>query len=113
MIELALSNWVVRSLILIGIFALVALVVFAVSNTATRRLRVGRELAKLGGDVSGKSTETLTHQRNEGVWARMVKRIEAGGLDLGDTAEGQLARLLKSAGSMSATAPPVHPPVRR
>ena len=113
MIELVLSNWVVRSLILIGIFALVALVVFAVSNTATRRLRVGRELARLGGEVSGKnSEETLTHQRNEGVWARMVKRIEAGGLDLSDTAESEIARLLKSAGYMSPTAPRVYTLVR-
>lgn len=112
MIELALSNWVVRALILIGIFALVALVVFAVSNTATRRLRVGRELARLGGEVDGKTAETLTRQRNEGVWARMVQRIEAGGLDLGDTAESEIAKLMRSAGYMSATAPRVYTLVR-
>lgn len=112
MIELALSNWIVRALILIGIFALVAVVVFAVSNTATRRLRVGRELARLGGAADGKATETLTRQRSEGVWARMVQRIEAGGLDLGDTAESEIAKLMRSAGYMSATAPRVYTLVR-
>lgn len=112
MIELALSNWVVRALILICIFALVALVVFAVSNSATRRLRVGRELARLGGEVDGKTAETLTRQRSEGVWARMVKRIEAGGLDLGDTAESEIAKLMRSAGYMSATAPRIYTLVR-
>ncbi|KUO56614.1 MAG: secretion system protein [Sphingomonadales bacterium BRH_c42] len=112
MIELALSNWVVRALILVGIFALVALIVFAVSNTATRRLRVGRELARLGGEVDGKTAETLTRQRTEGVWAKMVNRIEAGGLDLGDTAESEIAKLMRSAGYMSATAPRVYTLVR-
>lgn len=112
MIELALSNWVVRALILVAIFALVALIVFAVSNTATRRLRVGRELARLGGEVDGKTTETLTRQRTEGVWAKMVNRIEAGGLDLGDTAESEIAKLMRSAGYMSATAPRVYTLVR-
>lgn len=112
MIELALSNWVVRALILISIFGVVALIVFAVSNTATRRLRVARELERLGGEVGGKNTESLTQQRNEGVWARMVKRIEAGGLDLSDTAESEITKLLRSAGYMSATAPRIYTLVR-
>src|SRR3546814_1846926 len=113
MCELAVSNWVGRARILVGSCALVALVVFAVSNSATRRLRVGRELARLGGEVDGKTAETLTRQRSEGVWARMVKRIEAGGLDLGDTAESEIAKLMRSAGYMSATAPRIYTLVRQ
>lgn len=112
MIELALSNWVVRSLILIGIFAFVALIVFAISNAATRRMRVTRELAQLGGAVAGKTSESLTQQRNEGVWGKMAKRIEASGLDLSDTAEGEIAKLLRSAGYMSPSAPRVYTLVR-
>jgi tight adherence protein C len=112
MIEFAVSNWVVRSLILIGIFALVALVVFGISNATSRRMRVARDLAKLGGEGSNQTSETLTRQRNEGVWAKMVARIEKSGLDLSDTAETDITKLLKAAGYNSPSAPRVYTLVR-
>lgn len=112
MIEFAISNWVVRTLILIVIFAFVAVVVFAISNTANRRMRIARELAELSGNGSSQSNETLTRQRNEGIWARMVQRIEKSGLDLSDTAETDITKLLKAAGYNSQTAPRVYTFVR-
>ena len=112
MIEFALSNWVVRTLILIVIFALVALVVFIITNLTTRRMRVTRELAEISGEGSSTTNETLTRQRNEGIWARMVKRIEQSGLDLSDTAETDITKLLKAAGYNSPAAPRVYTLVR-
>ena len=112
MIEFAISNWIVRTLILIVIFALVALVVFVISNATSRRMRVARDLAKIGGDGSSATNETLTRQRNEGVWIKMVQRIEKSGLDLSDTAETDITKLLKAAGYNSPTAPRVYTFVR-
>ncbi len=105
MIEFAISNWVVRTLILVVVFALVALVVFAITNITSRRMRVVRDLAKLKDGGDSPTSETLTRQRNEGVWARMVSRIEKSGLDLSDTAETDIIKLLKAAGYESPTAP--------
>lgn len=112
MLEFAASNVIVRALVLIGIFGLVAIVVFAVSGIATRRMRVSRDLASLSGGITSTASETLTRQRNDGVWAKMVKRVEESGLDLGDTNESDLAKMLRSAGYLSPSAPRIYTLVR-
>lgn len=112
MLEIASSNWVLRSFVLLAIFGLVAAVVLFVSSATSRRLRVSKELAALSGEGSGPSQESLTRRRNEGVWASMVKRIESTGLDLGDTAESDVAKQLKAAGYISSSAPRVYTLVR-
>jgi len=112
MLEFAASNVIVRALILIAIFGLVAIAVFVISNVASRRMRVSRDLAALSGDVAGISSESLTRQKNEGAWSKLVKRIEASGLDLGDTDESKLAKLLREAGYRSPSAPRVYTLVR-
>lgn len=112
MLEFATSNWVLRALILLLIFGAVAAVVLFVSSAASRRMRVSRELAALSGDGVGPTQESLTRKRSEGVWASMVKRIESAGLNLGDTAESEIAKQLKAAGYMSQSAPRVYTLVR-
>ena len=107
MLEFATSNWIIRALILLLIFGAVAAVVLFVSSATTRRMRVSRELAALGGD-GGAAQETLTRQRSEGAWARMVKRIESAGFNLSDTAESEIATQLKAAGYISQSAPRVY-----
>ncbi len=112
MIELASSNSIVRALILIGIFAIVALVVFVVSNATSRRVQISRELAAMSADTSSPTAETLTRKRNDGAWAKLAKKIEDTGLNLGDTAETEVAKQLRAAGYMSPTAPRVYTLVR-
>lgn len=111
MLEFATSNWILRALILLVIFGSVAAVVLFVSSATSRRMRVSRELAALGSD-GGPAQETLTRQRTEGVWAKMVKRIENAGLSLSDTAESEIAKQLKAAGYVSQSAPRVYTLVR-
>ncbi len=112
MLELISSNPVIRTLILIIVFGLVALVVFSISAITSRRMRVSRDLASLGGDGNSPTSETLTRQRTEGAWAKMVKRIEEAGLNLGDTNDSKLERQLKAAGYESESAPRIYTLVR-
>ncbi|TWJ07061.1 tight adherence protein C [Altererythrobacter ishigakiensis] len=111
MLEFATSNWVIRALILLLIFGAVAAVVLFVSSATSSRMRVSRQLASLGGD-GGAAQETLTRQRSEGAWARMVKRIEEAGFNLSDTAESEISKQLKAAGYLSESAPRVYTFVR-
>ncbi len=112
MIELASSNWIVRALILVVIFGIVALVVFVISNLTSRRLQVTRELAAMSADTTSPTAESLTRKRNEGAWAKLAKKIEEAGLNLGDSAETEVSKQLKAAGYMSPTAPRVYTLVR-
>ena len=112
MIDFVTSNWAIRGLALIVIFGLVAIVVFAVTNHFSRRMRVSRELSALGGDPNAPAAESLTRQRNDGAWAKIVQGIESAGLNLGDTAETEITKQLHAAGYMSASAPRVYTLVR-
>jgi len=112
MIDFITSNWAMRGLTLIVIFGLVAIIVFAATNHFSRRARVARELATLGGDSKAPTAETLTRQRTESAWAKIVKGIEAAGLNLGDTAESEIAKQLLAAGYISPAAPRIYTLVR-
>ncbi|KUO55381.1 MAG: secretion system protein [Sphingomonadales bacterium BRH_c3] len=112
MFEFVTSNWILRSLSLLLIFAAVAVTAYFVSNFISRRLRVSRELATFSGVIGNQSSETLTRQRTEGAWARIVKRIEDAGLNLGDTAESEISRQLKAAGFTSPAAPRIYTLIR-
>lgn len=112
MIEIVTNNWILRALILVLIFGIVAAVALFISNATSRRMRVSRELASLGGDGNSPSSETLTRKRTEGVWAKMVKRIENAGLSLDDTADSEITKQLRAAGFISPAAPRVYTLVR-
>lgn len=112
MLELISSNWAFRGLILIAVFALVAVVVFVGSNIFSRRLRVSRDLAAIGGETTDASSETLTRQRTEGAWAKIVREVERAGLNLSDSAESEIAKQLRAAGYTSPSAPRVYTLVR-
>lgn len=112
MLEFITSNWAVRGLALIVIFGLVAIVVMVVSNLMSRRIQVSRDLAALSGDVAAQSNESLTRQRTEGAWAKIVREIERTGLSLSDSAESEISKQLKAAGYMSPSAPRVYVLVR-
>ncbi len=112
MIDFITSNWALKGLTLILIFGLVAIAVFAATNHFARRARVSRELTALGGSADSPVAESLTRQRNEGAWAKIVKGIENAGLSLSDTAETEIAKQLRAAGYMSPSATRVYTLVR-
>ncbi|WP_427969719.1 type II secretion system F family protein [Altererythrobacter sp.] len=112
MLDLVSSNWAFRGIVLLLIFGLVAIAVFVVSGIVSRRMRVSRELATLGGDTSSPTNESLTRQRSEGAWARIVREVEKAGLNLGDTAESEISKQLKAAGYMSTSAPRAYTLIR-
>lgn len=112
MIELISSNWVFRMLVLLAVFALVTFLAFLVSNRTSRRLRLVRELNEIGGGTADPGRESLARQRTESVWGKIAKRIEDAGLNLGDTNEGEIAKLLRSAGYRATNAPRVYTLVR-
>lgn len=112
MIEFATSNWILRSLILLVIFGVVALAVYFISVLTSQRVRISRELASLSGEIGSKSSESLTRQRTEGAWAKIVKRVESAGLSLSDTADSEIALQLRAAGFTSPAATRVYTLVR-
>lgn len=112
MIELASSNWIVRALLLVLIFGLVALAVFVISNLTSRRIQVTRELAAMSADTTSATAESLTRKRTESAWAKMARRIEDAGLSLGDTKETEVVKQLRAAGYNSPSAPRVYTLVR-
>ena len=112
MIELASSNWIVRALLLVLIFGLVAIVVFVISNLTSRRMQVTRELAAMSADTASPTAESLTRKRTESAWGKLAKKIEDAGLDLGDSKETEVAKQLRAAGYMSQSAPRVYTLVR-
>lgn len=112
MLELVTSNWIVRALLLVLVFGVVALVVFVISNLTSRRMQVSRELAAMSADTSSPTAESLTRKRTDSAWAKLAKRIEDAGLNLGDSAETEVAKQLRAAGYMSPTAPRVYTLVR-
>lgn len=112
MLEFAASNWVIRTLILLGIFGLVALVVFIISSATSRRMRVTKEIAAISGEAAGTTSESLRRQRADGVWSKIVKQIESAGLNLSDSDESEIAKQLRAAGYISSTAPRAYTLIR-
>ena len=112
MIELVTNNWVVRALILLMVFGAVAAVILFISSVTSQRIRVERKLSAILGSEGSGSSETLTRQRTDGAWARIVKQVESAGLNLGDTAETEITKQLRAAGFISPSAPRIYTLVR-
>jgi tight adherence protein C len=112
MIDLALSNWIYRLLILALIFGFATGSVFFVVHWATARNRVARELAKLGAGKREVAPNALTRAEGEGAWARLANRVEKSGLKLTDKGNDKLQAQLKAAGFRNASAPRIYTLVR-
>jgi tight adherence protein C len=98
MIELAVSNWLFRTVTLLAIFGLVVSVVFILVGAAARRgsLKGGlKELAQSGGLTSTKSANL---RDSEGLWARIAEQVEKSGLSLKDSENDELKVVLSAAG---------------
>lgn len=108
MIDLIASSIVVKSVVLFGIFAIIAFVSFVGLNLALNRRDERRALETLiiGHPEEGNAV-SLRSSGNENAWARIAARIERAGLSLADTKDDRLSAKLKEAGYFSPSAPRV------
>ena len=105
MIDLIASTPIARISVLIAIFAVVVLLSMFGLSLVERRLIMRGELREIAGrDHAGVSQGTL-HQRSEGIWAKLIERIEKSGFSLADTKGDALRERLKAAGFQSPIAP--------
>lgn len=105
MIDLIASTPIARISVLIAIFAVVVLLSMFGLSQVERRLIMRGELREIAGhDHAGVSQGTL-HQRSEGIWAKLIERIEQSGFSLADTKGDALRERLKAAGFQSPIAP--------
>ena len=103
MIDLIASTPVARTSVLIAIFAVVVLLSLFALTLIERRLILRGELREIAGPEP--INQASLHQRSEGVWTKLVERIEHSGLSLADTKGDVLRERLKAAGFMSPLAP--------
>ena len=112
MLELAISNWVIRALVLAVVFAVAVSAVFFLSTWAARRRLSSTQLAKLKRETStGYATSVLGEER-ESRWAQIAKSIETSGIKLTDTNDDKIQKRLKAAGYRKASAASVYTLVR-
>lgn len=112
MVELALSNWLIRLLLLAIIFAVAVGFVLIVTNWFAKRRLAGNQMAKLGRiDASDYQNEVLQRERASR-WAEIADSIENSGIKLTDKNDDKLLKLLKEAGYRGANAPRIYTLVR-
>lgn len=112
MIELAISNWLIRSLVLMLIFALAVVIVYYLTSWAARKRASAKQLAKLGSDLAARHSGSVLGKERDGRWAKIATSIESSGIKLTDTSDDKLVKQLKAAGYRSASAPRVYTLVR-
>ena len=112
MLELAISNWIVRALVLAVIFAMAVGVVLVISNWAARKRTSSSQLAKLGREGSTGYTGSVLEQERESRWAEIANSLEASGIKLTDSDDDKMRKQLKAAGYRNASAPRVYTLVR-
>jgi tight adherence protein C len=106
MIDLIASSIVIKSVVLLGIFAAIAFLSFVGLNLAVRRRDERRALEQLAtGHAFDAPVASLRARDNDNAWARLAQRIEKAGLSLADTSDDRLAVKLREAGFDSPSAP--------
>lgn len=106
MIDLIASSVVIRSVVLLGIFAAIAFLSFVGLNIAVQRRDERRALQRLAtGGHEEAPVASLRARDNENAWARLAQRIENAGLSLADTSDDRLTARLREAGYNNPSAP--------
>ena len=95
-----------RIALLVGVFALVAILVFLISSVVMRRMATQRGLEAITAkQTAARSTSGLRTQHTESAWAKLAATIEKSGLHLADSQDSRLRAQLKEAGYSSPSAP--------
>ena len=110
MLELIATNFVLRLLVLLAIFALVAFIVLATASALAHRAARRERLHEVGHPeaVAVRATGTLRSLGNDSAWARLAQAVEAAGIDLSDTRQDRMAAFLRAAGYASPAAPRIY-----
>src|SRR5687767_8183467 len=101
MAELLISSQIMRVAVLLGLFAVVAIVAYFGITVATSRMAVRQDLATLTPaklDESKASAGSVKFQSRESAWAKLADMVERTGLDLTDTKSERLREKLVAAG---------------
>lgn len=113
MVELVAENTLLRLLLLLLLFALVATLVYFITQTLSARQIARQRLlepANIGSGIAAQSS--LRSERIESAWLKLVNTIEARGLSLVDTKDVALRQKLIAAGYPAPYAPRVYTLVR-
>jgi tight adherence protein C len=113
MIELIAENSVLRSLLLVLLFALVVGTVYLFVQPAAVRQVARRRLLETASPSQGEpSLGSLRAERIESAWLKLVNMIERRGLSLVDTKDAALRQKLIAAGYPAPYAPRVYTLIR-
>lgn len=115
MLELVLQNSVVRVLLLVLLFAIVAATVYFIGQTVAARQFARRRLFEAVPAGAGAGTAalgSLRAERVESAWLKLVNSVEKRGLSLVDTKDAALRQKLIAAGYGAPHAPRVYTLVR-
>jgi tight adherence protein C len=113
MVELVAENPILRLLLLVLLFAIVATAVYFVTQVATARQLAKRRLLETA-TVSGgtQALSSLRAERIESAWLKLVNTVEGRGLSLVDTKDVALRQQLIAAGYPAPFAPRVYTLIR-
>src|SRR5437764_1136988 len=99
MTHLLTSSLLLRTLLLLLVFAAVTIAAYlSTHRIAVRQATTRRLLEPTTGVFSEESTGSLRSQRVESAWQKLVNTIEARGLNLGDTKDALLRERMAAAG---------------
>jgi tight adherence protein C len=113
MLQLLAQNSVLRILLLLGLFGLVAIVSFIVAKAFATRQLSRRRLVGGGPDIAVEQLHgSLRADNVESAWLRLVNSIEKKGLSLVDTRDETLRRRLIAAGYSAPYAPRLYTLIR-
>jgi tight adherence protein C len=113
MIELVAENPLLRLLLLVLLFALVATAVYFIAQTFSARQFARERLLQPATTASGTAAlSSLRSERIESAWLKLVNTVESRGLSLVDTKDVALRQQLIAAGYQAPHAPRVYTLIR-
>jgi tight adherence protein C len=114
MLELIQDNPVLKLVLLVGLFGLVAVLSYVIATAIAARQEGRRRLAEEapGASAHAIATGSLRAERAESAWLKLVNTIEKTGLSLVDTRNDSVRQKLIAAGYTAPYAPRVYTLVR-
>lgn len=113
MLDLVAENSVLRLVLLVLLFALVAAVAYLAVQSLIARQFAKRRLVEVAGPSSATvATGSLRNERIESAWLKLVNSIERKGLSLVDTKDVSLRHNLIAAGFTATYAPRLYTLIR-
>lgn len=112
MLDQIAASPLIRILILVLVFAVAVQVSVVLLSYFERRLVTRGQLREIAASGNSVRTESALRARSDGIWAKLVERIERTGLSLEDTKADVLRDKLRAAGFASPLAPRLYTFIR-